>query len=186
VSNVTTAELRLGETLRRLRLQRGLELTDVAVELGVPAKSLRALEWGRPDLLGGTGGEQIERRYAAFLGLDAGRPAPAPMPAAAPTAPVAAQPSREVSLVEWLALLAAIGPPLVIAVPFLFEDVPVLTLALVFLASLLLLGAALPQGVVSRAPLSAGGQARYRDSLGLAALGILIPVAAFNLLAALT
>jgi protein arginine phosphatase len=56
--------------LRRRRLQRGLALADAAAELGVTAKSLRAIEWDRRDLLGSPGdAHRIERQYAAFLGL---------------------------------------------------------------------------------------------------------------------
>jgi hypothetical protein len=190
VSNVKTAEPpQLGEILRTARRQRGLELADAAAELGIPAKSLRALEWDRRDLLGGNGaGELIERRYATFLGLDLGTPAPAPAAAAEPTVVAEAKPpapSRDVSLAEWLSLLAALGPPLVVSLPFVFDDVPPHTLGLVFLASLLLLGAALPQGVLARARLSSAAFARYREPLGLAALGILVPVAVFTALGAL-
>jgi hypothetical protein len=199
VSNNKTAELpQLGESLRRRRLQRGLELADAAAELGVPAKSLRALEWDRRDLLGGNGaGELIERRYASFLGLDLGTPAVAaeaavPTAAAEPAAPAVAaeptvaeeaeapRPSRDVSLAEWFALVAALGPPLVIALPFVLQDAPVHLLGLVFLSSLLLVGAALPPGVIARARVSSASFARWREPLGLTALGILVPVAVFT------
>lgn len=186
MSNVKTAEpTQLGEILRRLRLQRGIELVDAAAELGVPAKSLRALEWDRRDLLGGNGaGELIERRYAAFLGLDLGRPAVAAETAVAEEVEAPRHP-RDVSLAEWLAVLAALGPPLVIALPFVLNDLPLHTLGLVFLSSLLLMGAALPQGVVARARVSSVSFARFREPLGLAALGILVPVAVFTALGAL-
>jgi transcriptional regulator with XRE-family HTH domain len=185
VSNLKTAERpQLGEILRGLRLERGLELADAAAELGVPAKSLRAVEWDRPDLLRGNGaGELIEHRYAAFLGLELERPAVA----AAGTQTAVAEaprPSRDVSLSEWLAPLAALGPPFVIALPFFFEDVPVPTFVLLFLSSLLLFGAALPQGVLSRFRVSSASFARYREPMGLAALGILVPVALFSVLGA--
>jgi transcriptional regulator with XRE-family HTH domain len=197
VSSIETTERpQLGEILRRLRLQRGLDLADAAAELGIPAKSLRALEWDRRDLLGGNGdGELIERRYAAFLGLDLGTPKPAvaaepalvleaaPPPVVAETEPRAH--SRDVSPTEWLALLAALGPPFVVALPFIFDDVPLHTLGLVFLSSLLLVGAALPQGVILRARVSSASFARYREPLGLAALGILVPVAVFTALGAI-
>lgn len=187
MSSIATAERpQLGEILRRLRLQRGLDLADAAAELGIPAKTLRALEWDRHDLLGGNGdGELIERRYAAFLGLDLGTPKPAL--AAEPAVVAEAEvppPSRDVSLAEWLALLAALGPPFVIGLPFVFNDMPIHTLSLVFLSSLLLLGAALPQGVVARARVSSASFARCREPLGLAALGILVPVAVFTALGA--
>jgi protein-tyrosine phosphatase len=56
--------------LRRRRLQRGLTLADAANKLGIPAKSLRAIEWDRGDLLASHGdADRIEWQYAAFLGL---------------------------------------------------------------------------------------------------------------------
>jgi transcriptional regulator with XRE-family HTH domain len=181
VSNAKTAERpQLGETLRTLRLRRGLGLDEAADELGIPAKSLRALEWDRRDLVGGNGADElIQRRYAAYLGLDLGRPAVA-------STVEEHRPPREVAIVEWLALLAALGPPLVIAIPFLVDDVPLVTLGLVFLSSLLLLGAALPESVVARTRVSSATFARYREPLALAALGILLPVALFTLGSALT
>jgi cytoskeleton protein RodZ len=112
----------LGETLRRRRLQRGLELADAATELGVPARSLRALEWDRPDLLGGFGeADRIERRYAAFLGLEVEEPAAAPTTAAAPAAAaprLRLRPKRAL----WLALLAAVAPAVVIAVVYVLGE----------------------------------------------------------------
>jgi transcriptional regulator with XRE-family HTH domain len=191
----------LGETLRRLRLERGLELGDVAEELGVTAKDLRALEWDRQDLLGNGVGDQIQRDYAAFLGLEIEAPAatappkqlPAPLPSEViPVEPEAAEPeteprpSREVTRDEWLPLLAALGPPLVIALPFIREDVPVVTLGLVFISSLLLVAATLPQSVLARGDVSSVRYASYRQPLGLAALGILVPVALFSVLGALS
>jgi MFS family permease len=62
-----------GEALRTRRVQRGLTIAAAAARLGIPAKNLRALEWDRGDLLG-SARDRIERRYAAFLGLDVGRP----------------------------------------------------------------------------------------------------------------
>jgi hypothetical protein len=108
----------LGEKLRTRRVQRGLELADAAAELGVPAKSLRALEWDRPDLVGGTGdADRLAHRYAAFLGLEAETPAPTPAVAAAPAA---AEPTgkTETKRVLWLPLLAALAPAVVIAVVY--------------------------------------------------------------------
>jgi hypothetical protein len=199
VSNTKTAELpRLGGTLRKLRLERGLELADVAAELDVPAKSLRAVEWDRSDLLRGNGADElIERRYAAFLGLEVAGPAvveepvvlPKPAAAREPAEPAGAEaprPSRDVSAREWLALLAALGPPFAIALPFFLEDAPVHTLGLVFVSSLLLFAAALPQGVLAHARVSSATFARCREPLGLAGLGILLPVALFSALGALT
>src|ERR671923_1674810 len=114
-----TAELpELGESLRRQRLQRGLALTDGAAALGVPTKNLRALEWGRRDLLGDSpDAERIERQYAAFLGLEAG----------VPSSVAAKGPSRsQGSRADWFLLLAALAPPLVIALPLILEEVPLL------------------------------------------------------------
>jgi hypothetical protein len=185
-----------GETLRRLRLERGLELGDVADELGFPVKDLRALEWGRRDLL--PAGEETEREYAAFLGLEIAPPPapparelPPPLPAevleqAPPAEAAEPPPSREVSVDEWLPLLAALGPPLVIALPFIRDDIPVVTLGLLLLASLLLVAAALPQTVLARGRVSSLRFARYRQPLGLAALGILAPVVVFSVLGALS
>jgi protein-tyrosine phosphatase len=70
-TSVTTGELtQRGERLRRRRLQRGLTLADAAAELEIPAKSLRAIEWDRGDLLETPGdANRIEQQYAAFLGL---------------------------------------------------------------------------------------------------------------------
>jgi hypothetical protein len=49
-------------------LQRGLELADVAAEVEVPSKALRAIEWDRLDLLDDPReADPILRRYAAFL-----------------------------------------------------------------------------------------------------------------------
>jgi Helix-turn-helix domain/Domain of unknown function (DUF4115) len=101
-----------GEELRNRRLQRGLELGDAAAELGVPAKSLRALEWDRPDLIGDEDeAERIGRRYAALLGLEKAEPAPVPVPAAPPRAT-----KRKPAL--WLPMLAALAPVAVIVVVY--------------------------------------------------------------------
>jgi MFS family permease len=65
-----------GETLRKRRLERGLGIAEAAAALGVPAKSLRAIEWDRGDLLGSSHDvDRIARRYAAFLGLEVDTPA---------------------------------------------------------------------------------------------------------------
>jgi hypothetical protein len=82
--------------------------------------------------------------------------------------------------------VAALAPPLVIALPLALQEVPLLTLSLVLLSSLLLVGAALPPGIVARTAVSPATFARYREPLGMAAIGILIPVALFSVLAAAT
>jgi Helix-turn-helix domain len=178
--SATTAELAgLGESLRRQRLQRGLDIVDGAAALGIPTKSLRALEWGRLDLLDARDAERIEREYAAFLGLDV---AESPPPSTEVVTPAQSKGSRG----DWFLLLAALAPPLVIALPLALQEVPILTLTLVLLSSLLLVGAALPPGIVARTPMSHATFERYREPLGLAAIGILIPVALLSVLAALT
>jgi Helix-turn-helix domain len=104
----------LGKTLRRRRVQRRLKLSDVAAELGVPAKSLRALEWDRPDLVGGVGDpDRIAHRYAAFLGLEVETPAAAPAPV---TAPATSGPKTKRAL--WLPMLAALAPAVVIGIVY--------------------------------------------------------------------
>jgi cytoskeletal protein RodZ len=178
--SATTAELAaLGETFRRQRLQRGLEIADGAAALGIPTKSLRALEWGRRDLLDAQDAERIERRYAAFLGLEPAAPSPGARKVAPPRA-------TKGSRSDWFLLVAALAPPLVIALPLALQEVPLLTLSLVLLSSLLLVGAALPPGIVARTAVSPATFARYREPLGMAAIGILIPVALFSVLAAAT
>jgi hypothetical protein len=108
---------RLGETLRRRRLERGLGLDDAALELGVPAKILRAIEWDRRDLLArDTDVERIERRYRAFLGLEADAHVPSP-PAGAP------RPRRWARRDVWIALLAGLVPLVVIALAYVFQEV---------------------------------------------------------------
>jgi hypothetical protein len=101
-------------------LQRELELADAAAELGVPAKSLRALEWDRPDLVGGFGeADRITRRYAALLGLEVEEPAAEAAAAAAPAAVAAPRPRLRRRRVVWLPLLAALAPVAVIGVVYL-------------------------------------------------------------------
>lgn len=127
----------LGETLRTRRLQRGLDLADAAAELGVPAKSLRALEWDRPDLLESQGeADLIERRYAAFLGLEPGAPAAeAPAKGEAPARAEALATAEAPAVVAvppspprprralWLPLLAALAPAVVIGVVYILGKV---------------------------------------------------------------
>jgi hypothetical protein len=67
-----------------------------------------------------------------------------------------------------------------------FGNLPLLALTLVLFSSLLLVGAVLPPGVISRARLSPADFARFRQPLALAAIGILIPVAVVALLVALS
>jgi transcriptional regulator with XRE-family HTH domain len=105
----------LGETLRRRRLERGLALEDAARELGVPARTLRALEWDRRDLLAGSADvERIERRYRVFLGVEVDDVAPPPTE----TPPPRRLARRDV----WIALLAGLVPLLVIALAYLFQE----------------------------------------------------------------
>jgi hypothetical protein len=59
-----------------------------------------------------------------------------------------------------------------------------LALGLVFVSSLLLLGAVLPPSLVARTPVAPATFARYRQPLALAAIGILAPVTLFALLLA--
>jgi hypothetical protein len=188
--SATTAEVAgLGESLRRQRLQRGLDIVDGAAALGIPTKSLRALEWGRLDLLDARDAERIEREYAAFLGLDVldSPPPSTPPPSTPPPSTEAVTTAQSKgSRGDWFLLLAALAPPLVIALPLALQEVPILTLSLVLLSSLLLVGAALPPGIVARTPMSQATFERYREPLGLAAIGILIPVALLSVLAALT
>jgi MFS family permease len=76
-SSVTTTEPpSLGEKLRERRVQRGLTIPAAAAGLALPAKSLRALEWDRGDLIGSPGdADRIRRRYAGSLGLEVESPA---------------------------------------------------------------------------------------------------------------
>jgi cytoskeleton protein RodZ len=90
-----------GETLRRERELRGIDLREVAEATKISVRFLQALENGRLDILpGGIFPRAFVRQYAAYLGLDAERTvaefmyasgAGAPresMEAAAPAAPV--------------------------------------------------------------------------------------------------
>jgi hypothetical protein len=105
----------LGETLRRRRLERGLALDAAARELGVPARTLRALEWDRRDLLAGSADvERIERRYRAFLGVEVDE---------VPSPPTEAPPPRRLARRDvWIALLAGLVPLLLIALAYLFQE----------------------------------------------------------------
>lgn len=62
----------IGETLRRERQKRNLELTSVAQELRISVRFLAAIENEEFDKLpGGIFSKSFVRQYAAFLGLDA-------------------------------------------------------------------------------------------------------------------
>jgi cytoskeleton protein RodZ len=101
-------------------VRRGLDLGDIAAELGVPAKSLRALEWDRPDLLESPGeADHLQLRYAAFLGLavEGLTSATATVEEPEPTT-AAPQPRRRRRRVLLLPVLAALAPAVVIAVVF--------------------------------------------------------------------
>jgi transcriptional regulator with XRE-family HTH domain len=195
-SSATTAEApQLGEALRRRRLQRGLAVADIAAELGVPAKTLRALEWERRDLLGSArDADRIERAYAAYLGEEAGL---------ALTDAAQAPPSASsVSGVRaaWIPVLGGLSLTFVITLVYVLAEVAdlggdggddltsgrlrFLALGLVFVSSLLLLGAVLPPSLVARSPVPPATFARYRQPLALAAIGILAPVTLFALLLA--
>jgi transcriptional regulator with XRE-family HTH domain len=194
--SLTTAELtQRRERLRRRRLQRGLTLADAAAELEIPAKSLRAIEWDRADLLASPGdADRIERQYAAFLGLEE-----APPPAETAEAPAS---PRRVRRAVWIPLLAGLTPLLVIGLVYGLGEVvgegegdgdglnlgelQLLPVALVLLSSLLLVGAALPPNLVARTSVPPASFARYRQPLALAGIGILVSVAVFTLLVALT
>jgi cytoskeleton protein RodZ len=100
------------------RVHRGLDLGDAAAELGVPAKSLRALEWDRPDLLESPGeADHLQLRYAAFLGLAVEGLTTATGTVEEPPA-AAPGPKRRSRRALVLPVLAALAPAVVIAVVF--------------------------------------------------------------------
>lgn len=66
-----------------------------------------------------------------------------------------------------------------------FGQLPLIALALVFLSSLLVVGAVLPPGVVARTPVPPERYAALREPLALAAIGILLPVVVVALAVAL-
>ena len=171
-------------------------MEDAARELGIPAKTLRAVEWDRGDLLGGFGEvARIERAYADFLGLMLAPPAvevpaaPSPAPTAAPSPSPTAAPSRS----RWavpatsLPLLASLPLPIVIVLVAVFGEAPllILMLGLTLLSAVLLAGALAPAGILARAHVPATSFARYRQPLALSAIGILAPVATAAVLTAL-
>jgi hypothetical protein len=174
-------------------------LDQAARELGIPTKILRAIEWDRRDLLGNVRDvDRIERHYAAFLGLQVNTPTPA-VEARPPSrraargvrvAPAGLSPSL---------VLALLAPLLVITVAFVLQDVMAgsgefegggltfgVMLGLLLLSSLLFAASVLPPSVVERTPVSSARFARYRQPFALVAIGILVPVALFGLLVALT
>jgi cytoskeletal protein RodZ len=62
---------RSGSELRQARIRCGVELRDVAHDLGVPPGDLRAIEWERLDLLpSGRYAEKLIRRYEDWLAPD--------------------------------------------------------------------------------------------------------------------
>lgn len=89
-----------GETLRRERELRGIDLREVAEATKISVRFLQALENGRLDILpGGIFPRAFVRQYATYLGLDAertvaefmyqsGASAPEPVAAAPRSAPV--------------------------------------------------------------------------------------------------
>ena len=89
-------------------------LEDAAQELGIPAKILRAIEWDRRDLLGDAAdADRIERRYAAFLGLE-----PAPSGDVETVEPPPSR--RSARSFVWVALLG-LAPLLVIALGYALQ-----------------------------------------------------------------
>jgi hypothetical protein len=161
---------------------------DAARELGIPTKTLRAVEWDRGDLVGGFGEvDRIERAYADFLGLMLAPPAvevpaaPSPSPTAAPS------PSRRAVPATSLPLLASLPLPIVIVLVAVLGETPllILMLGLTLLSAVLLAGALVPTGILARAHVPATTFARYRQPLALSAIGILAPVAAAAVLTAL-
>lgn len=62
----------VGETLRRERLRRKVELAEIAAELKISSRMLEAIEADEPDKLpGGVFAKSFVRQYASVLGLDA-------------------------------------------------------------------------------------------------------------------
>jgi cytoskeleton protein RodZ len=82
-----------GESLRRERELRGIDLREVAEATKISVRFLQALESGRIDILpGGIFPRAFVRQYAAYLGLDAERTVAEFMYAHAGGEPVAAAP----------------------------------------------------------------------------------------------
>lgn len=62
------AAARSGSEFRRARVRCGVEVRDVARQLGVPPGDLRAVEWDRLDLLASERyAEKLVRRYEEWL-----------------------------------------------------------------------------------------------------------------------
>jgi hypothetical protein len=180
-----------------------LALDEAARALGIPAKALRAIEWDRRDLVGDAAdADQIERRYAAFLGVPRARPtssviesppsgryagrfvrlglaALARLPPL--LVPVLLAPLIVISLVTLL-------PPVVAGADELEGDGLILgiSLGLLLFSSLLFGASVLPASVVERMRVPPAKYARYRQPLALAAIGTLVPLVLFGLLVALT
>ena len=76
-----------GDDLRRARVSCGFDLGSVARELGVPPGDLRAVEWGRVDLLGERYAAKLLRRYLKWFEPDG-----IPRPSKEQPAPVTAGP----------------------------------------------------------------------------------------------
>ena len=163
-------------------------MEDAARQLGIPAKTLRAVEWDRGDLLGAVGEvARIERRYADFLGLMIAPPA-VEVPAAASPSPTAApSPSRPALPAGWLPLLATLPLPLVIVLVAIVGERPllILMLGLTLLSALLLAGALAPARILARVHVTEAAFARYRQPLVLSAIGILAPITLAAVLTAL-
>jgi Domain of unknown function (DUF4115) len=100
-------------------MRRGLELVEVAAELDIPSKSLRAVEWDRLDLLGDPmEAERIVQRYTAFLEGENGAVPAAEAADTAETAPIPGPPSR----VRSALLFAGAAIPLVVVLVYLLGE----------------------------------------------------------------
>ncbi|HSX71127.1 MAG TPA: helix-turn-helix domain-containing protein, partial [Pseudomonas sp.] len=71
---VAASRVNPGETLRKMRESKGLELGEVAVQLNLTAQALRNLEGGAFDQLPGhTFARGYVRAYAKLMGMDPNR-----------------------------------------------------------------------------------------------------------------
>lgn len=162
-------------------------MEEAARELGIPAKTLRAVEWDRGDLLGGFGEvARIERRYADFLGLIVAPPAGEATVTPPPSPPPLSR-ARTAAPAAWLLPLGSLTLPLAIILVAIAGEarLKALMLGLTLLSALLLAGAVTPPGILARAHVPASSFARFRQPLVLSAIGILAPVALAAVLAAL-